>query len=49
MMAKIEKMFNDSNKAFEKKTSKEEIVKIMKEYLPYFEGIEKGRLFDSIM
>ena len=47
--AKVEKLFADLNKAFESDTSKEEIVKIMKEYLPNFEHIETGKSLDSKM
>ena len=47
--AKVEKLFADLNNAFESDTDKEEIVKIMKEYLPNFEHIETGKSLDSKM
>jgi FlaA1/EpsC-like NDP-sugar epimerase len=46
---RVDKLFADLNKAFESDTSKEEIVKIMKEYLPNFEHIETGKSLDSKM
>ena len=47
---RVEKLFCDLNAAFEKKTTtKEEIVEIMKEYLPNFEHIETGKSLDSKM
>lgn len=46
---KIEKLFKELNVAFNSKTSKEEIVAIMKEYLPNFEHIETGKFLDSKM
>ncbi|MBQ4057557.1 MAG: polysaccharide biosynthesis protein [Lachnospiraceae bacterium] len=46
---KIEVLFTKLNKAFENETSKEEIVAIMKEYLPNFEHIETGKSLDSKM
>ena len=47
---KVEKLFIDLNVAFEKEsTTKEEIVEIMKEYLPNFEHIETGKSLDSKM
>lgn len=46
---KIEKLFDDLNRAFESDTSKEEIVRIMAEYLPNFEHIETGKSLDSKM
>lgn len=46
---KIEALFNKLNKAFENETSKDEIVAIMKEYLPNFEHIETGKSLDSKM
>lgn len=45
----IEKLFIDLNKAFASETSKEEIVKILREYLPNFEHIETGKSLDSKM
>ncbi len=47
---KVEKLFSDLNAAFDREeTSKEEIVGIMKEYLPNFEHIETGKSLDSKM
>lgn len=46
---KVEDLFTKLNAAFEKETSKEEIVAIMKEYLPNFEHIETGKSLDSKM
>jgi Predicted nucleoside-diphosphate sugar epimerases len=46
---KVEKLFKELNVAFNSKTSKEEIVAIMKEYLPNFEHIETGKFLDSKM
>ena len=46
---RIEKLFDDLNKAFESDTNKEAIVKIMAEYLPNFEHIETGKSLDSKM
>lgn len=46
---KINVLFEKLNKAFEEKTSKEEIVSIIKEYLPNFEHIETGKSLDSKM
>lgn len=46
---KIKVLFTKLNKAFENETSKEEIVAIMKEYLPNFEHIETGKSLDSKM
>jgi len=42
-------LFDKLNAAFRVETTKEEIVKIMKEYLPNFEHIEKGKSLDSKM
>ena len=48
--SKVEKLFGDLNTAFDKsETTKEEIVGIMKEYLPNFEHIETGKSLDSKM
>ena len=48
--SKVEKLFVNLNAAFEKEeTTKEEIVSIMKEYLPNFEHIETGKSLDSKM
>ena len=47
---RVEKLFIDLNVAFEKEeTTKEEVVRIMKEYLPNFEHIETGKSLDSKM
>ena len=47
---RIKKLFVDLNGAFEKEeTTKEEVVKIMKEYLPNFDHIETGKSLDSKM
>ena len=47
---RIEKLFRDLDAAFSsRETTKEEIVRIMKEYLPNFEHIETGRSLDSKM
>lgn len=47
---KVEKLFVDLNAAFSKKeTTKEEVVSIMKAYLPNFEHIETGKSLDSKM
>ena len=46
---RVEKLFNELNTAFSSETSKEEIVGIMKEYLPNFEHIETGKSLDSKM
>ncbi len=46
---KVEKLFTDLIAAFASETSKEEIVKIMKGYLPDFEHIETGKYLDSKM
>ena len=47
---RVEILFRNLNAAFEKEsTTKEEIVDIMKEYLPNFEHIETGKSLDSKM
>lgn len=47
---RVEVLFKDLNAAFNKETTtKEEIVAIMKEYLPNFEHIETGKSLDSKM
>ncbi len=47
---RVAKLFEDLNAAFEKaETTKEEVVAIMKAYLPNFEHIETGRSLDSRM
>ena len=47
---RIEKLFKELNTEFEKQnTTKEEVIRIMKEYLPNFEHIEKGKSLDSKM
>lgn len=46
---RIEDLFKKLNAAFDLETSKEEIISIMKEYLPNFEHIETGKSLDSKM
>lgn len=46
---KVDELFIKLNAAFDSETSKEEIVAIMKEYLPNFEHIETGKSLDSKM
>lgn len=46
---KVATLFEKLNKAFSADTTKEEVVAIMKEYLPNFEHIEKGKSLDSKM
>lgn len=47
---KVETLFGELKKAFEKEeTTKEEIIAIMKGYLPNFEHIETGKSLDSKM
>jgi len=47
---KVEKLFNELNAVFSKEeTTKEEVVDIMKAYLPNFEHIETGKSLDSKM
>lgn len=47
---RVEKLFRDLNAAFNQgETTKEEIVGILKEYLPNFEHIETGKSLDSKM
>lgn len=46
---KVNILFNKLNGAFEKETTKEEIISIMKEYMPNFEHIETGKSLDSKM
>lgn len=46
---RVEKLFSDLDKAFESEACKEEIVKILKVYLPNFEHIETGKSLDSKM
>lgn len=46
---KVSSLFEKLYAAFDAETSKEEIVAIMKEYLPNFEHIEKGKSLDSKM
>lgn len=46
---KVRVLFEKLNAAFASETSKEEIVAIMKEYLPNFEHIETGKSLDSKM
>lgn len=46
---RIDNLFKKLNAAFASETSKEEIIAIMKEYLPNFEHIETGKSLDSKM
>ena len=47
---RVEVLFKDLNTAFDKETTKkEEVIAIMKEYLPNFEHIETGKSLDSKM
>lgn len=47
---KIAKLFKNLNAVFEKpETTKEEVITVMKEYLPNFEHIETGKSLDSKM
>ena len=46
---KVDELFVKLNAAFDSETSKEEIVAIMKEYLPNFEHIETGKSLDGKM
>lgn len=47
---RIEKLFIDLNSAFDKaETTKEEVIAIIKDYLPNFEHIETGKSLDSKM
>lgn len=46
---KVKVLFEKLNKSFDSETSKEEIIAIMKEYLPNFEHIETGKSLDSKM
>lgn len=46
---KIKRLFTKLNIAFEKETTKEDIVTIIKEYLPNFEHIETGKSLDAKM
>lgn len=47
---RVKKLFIDLNEAFAKEeTTKEEVVRIMKEYLPNFKHIETGKSLDSKM
>lgn len=47
---RIQTLFDDLNSAFDKpETTKEEVVNIMKNYLPNFEHIETGKSLDSKM
>lgn len=47
---KVQKLFVDLNAAFaQEETTKEEVIRIMHEYLPNFEHIETGKSLDSKM
>lgn len=47
--AKVDLLFDKLNNAFKTNSSKEEIVSIIKEYLPNFEHIETGKSLDGKM
>lgn len=48
--SRVDKLFKDLHDVFEKdETSKEEVVAVLKEYLPNFEHIETGKSLDSKM
>lgn len=48
--SRVERLFIELNTAFDKEsTTKEEIIAIMKDYLPYFEHIETGKSLDNKM
>lgn len=48
--SRVEMLFKDLNAEFEKQeATKEEVIRIMKEYLPNFEHIETGKSLDSKM
>ena len=48
--SRVEKLFKELNAAFDKEsTTKEEVVAIMKDYLPNFEHIETGKNLDEKM
>ena len=46
---RVEKLFTALNAVFETETTKEEVVRILKDYLPNFEHIETGKSLDSKM
>ena len=46
---RVEKLFEDLEAAFSSSVTKEDIVRIMQDYLPNFEHIETGRSLDSKM
>ena len=47
---RVQDLYNKLTTVFEKElTTKEEVVEIIKDYLPNFEHIEKGRSLDSKM
>ncbi|MCR5149600.1 MAG: polysaccharide biosynthesis protein [Clostridiales bacterium] len=46
---KVDKLFNELNSAFSSDTTKEEIIAIMKTYLPNFDHIETGKSLDNKM
>lgn len=45
----VEKLFEKLNNAFARETSKEEVISIIKAYLPNFDHIETGKSLDSKM
>ena len=46
---RIAALYQELNSAFTRETSKEEIVEIMRKYLPSFEHLETGKSLDSKM
>lgn len=46
---RIEHLYSELNRAFSNETTKEEIIAIMKDYLPSFEHIETGKSLDGKM
>lgn len=46
---RVKELFKNLNAAFENETTKEEVIAIMKAYLPNFEHIETGKSLDSKM
>lgn len=47
--ARIDSLFSELSEAFQKDAAKDDIVRIIGDYLPNFEHIEKGRSLDSKM
>ena len=47
---RVERLYGDLNSVFSRENaSKEEVIHVMKAYLPNFEHIEKGKSLDSKM